>query len=158
MNRRDPEWVEYAAREYIRRQAAYQATTRALLDRMAGIRERMEGVLSARLDQDGSRAAWSDNRAEALDTLDAISERLAQEYAAYETEYNRALDVFQADPDAWMVWQKYGEGRTWAAVARMAGYSERAAKYHATAGFRYIFDHMPTEYRRVPVNAEDPLM
>ena len=154
MNRRDPEWVEYAAREYIRRQAAYQATTRALLDRMAGIRERMEGVLPGLSDAEG-RAQWQDKMPEALDTLEAIRERLIQEYELRETEFNHALDVFQADQDAWMVWQKYGEGRTWAAVARVAGYSESRAKHRAPQGFRYIFDHMPMEYRRVPVNAED---
>ena len=152
---RHPEWVRYAALGYIRAMADYEKQARGYLDRMAELSAKLEALGAQRYDREGSAAGYTDTRAETLDLLAQLKDSLEAHIANGEREYQEALDLFIRDEDATIVWLKYGKRMTWDAVGRKVGFTGRTCRTHAPMGFRYIFDHMPLEYRRVPVNAEE---
>lgn len=155
MNARQPEWVRFAALEYVRTMASYKQLKQMKLDRIDELKAIMEGLGAARYDREGGAAPYRDRIPDIIDTIEDMVDTLAGDIEREERDYQRALDLFQSDDRALMVWEKYGLRMRWAAIARKRGYTERACQYHALTGMRIIFDNMPPEYRRVHVNAEE---
>lgn len=154
-NARDPEWVKYAALLYVKVWASYRLRRQMKEGRIAELMATMENLGAVRYDREGGSAPYSDRRPEIMDTIEQLIDDLEGDLEREEMDYQAAVAMFADDPDATIVWLKYGEGMTWDAVGARVGYTGRNCRNRAPKGFRYVFDHMPHEYRRVPVNAEE---
>lgn len=152
---RDPEWVRWCVMQYVRSVSGYRLRKAQKEGRIAELRADLEAVGAIEYDREGGASTYVDRRPELLDTIDGLIDDLQGDMEREEREYHEARALFAQDEDATIVWMKYGERMTWAAVGRQLGYSAATCRRKAQTGLGYIFDRMPREYRRAPVNAED---
>lgn len=147
-------WTRMCVIRYVKDVRDYEARQLAGIERAKKIRAQLEGVGAVRYDTDGSRAGWTDRRPEALDTLDRIAESLEADIALWAEEAENAHRIFDTCPETRMVWEHWGRRATWAACARMTGYSYGGVRKASERGIEIIWHMMPEEYRRSPYPAE----
>lgn len=155
MNARQPEWVRFAALEYVRTMASYKELKQMKLDRIDELKAIMEGLGAARYDREGGAAPYRDRIPDIIDTIEEMVDTLAGDIERGERDYQRALDLFGSCEEAQVVWEKYGLGLQWKTICMRHSIGTTLAWTMAQRGFRHIFDNMPPEYRRVHVNAEE---
>ena len=152
---KNPEWMELAVRRYVDDVATYPRGFRAARDEIIRIQAEMEGVPGVRYDKDGSPAPWHDKLAEHVDAIAAKRDEMAALTERWAATYIDAMAIFNADEDAYMVWERWGLKTPWKRIAKRRMYVVETCRLRMPKGIAYIYERMPEEYRRSPYGAED---
>lgn len=148
------EWVRFSVLRYVREVAEFEKSMAKMEERAEMVRSRMEHVMAVRYDRDGSRAGYEDTKPEALDELAEIRDDYEALIMLFGKRAEEAHRLFMRYDETRIVWEKYGEKKTWPKVAREHGYSESGARRCAERGMDIIYELMPEEWRRAPYPAQ----
>lgn len=141
-------WPEECAMRFVELMGGYERQLQGFADTFAVIDARLEGVSAVAYDHDGGKAAYTDKRPALLDLLDETTDKARSVISAHHDEYTAALELFCSNPNAEIVWLKWGRRLTWKETAAAMNFSIRAAMRREHAGLMAIYQKMPPEYRQ----------
>lgn len=123
------------------------AEIRELEARISDVRERLDG-LGASIDGAGG-GSGGDRMADGVARIAELEDEWSARVSACYEEIERARDMCSPrHVGRYAMWLHVVEGRTWAYVGRVIGYSERQAKRIADGGARDLYALIPEEFRR----------
>lgn len=154
----DIETVKHCVNAYLRHMRHINDDIREVEMAIMDIENKM-GLLGVSFDKPGVTAsADGDKIGACLARLEELKDELACRINAYYGLYDQARLICQPRfVGRYALWLNKVEGKTWAYVGRMIGYTERHARTVAEGGYRDIYDEMPEEYRRYTIPNAQPL-
>ena len=133
---------------FVEQMGGYERQLQHFAETFETIDARLEGVGAVAYDRDGGKAAYTDKKPALLDVLDEATDNALAVIREYQQDYNAAIAIFCSNPNAEIVWLKWGRRLTWKEVAEQMAFSVSAAMRREHAGLMAIYHSMPPEYRQ----------